>query len=91
MRFWEAVIDSDVCAINGGGLWVRLRFCLTSHPLDDTVRLPPNSAQRVNDVCHTSHRLHVATTLDTADAGVEKNYHAFLGGIYPQVETAEQG
>jgi oligoendopeptidase F len=41
-------------------------------------------------VQETYARLHVATTLDTADAEAEKNYHAFLGDIYPQVETAEQ-
>ncbi len=28
--------------------------------------------------------------MNTADAEAEKNYHAFLGEVYPQVETAEQ-
>jgi len=36
-------------------------------------------------------RLHVATTLDTADVEAEHHYHAFLGDVYPRVETAEQG
>ena len=41
-------------------------------------------------VQETYSRLHVATTLNTADAEAEKSYHAFLGEVYPQVETAEQ-
>jgi len=41
-------------------------------------------------VQETYARLHVATTLNTADAEAEKNYHAFLSEVYPQVETAEQ-
>jgi oligoendopeptidase F len=35
-------------------------------------------------------RLHLATTLDTADAEAEQQYNAFSGEVYPQVEAAEQ-
>src|SRR5512145_1032313 len=35
-------------------------------------------------------RLHLATTLDTADAEAERRYNAFIGEVYPQVEAAEQ-
>ncbi|MFN8595938.1 MAG: M3 family oligoendopeptidase [Anaerolineae bacterium] len=36
-------------------------------------------------------RLHVASTLNTADAEAERNYLTFLGEVYPKVEEAEQG
>jgi oligoendopeptidase F len=35
-------------------------------------------------------RLHLATTLNTADAEAEQRYHTFSGEVYPQVEAAEQ-
>ena len=35
-------------------------------------------------------RLHLATTLDTADAAAEQRYNTFIGEVYPQVEAAEQ-
>jgi len=41
-------------------------------------------------VQETYSRLHVATTLNTADAEAEKRYLTFIGEIYPQVEAAEQ-
>jgi oligoendopeptidase F len=34
--------------------------------------------------------LHLATTLDTADAEAERRYNTFIGEVYPQVEAAEQ-
>ena len=39
-------------------------------------------------VQETYARLHVDTTLNTADVEAEKHYHAFLGEVYPQVEAA---
>lgn len=36
-------------------------------------------------------RLHVATTVNTADKEAERRYHAFLDAVYPRVEEAEQG
>lgn len=41
-------------------------------------------------VQETYARLHLATTLDTADTEAEKRYHTFSGEVYPQIETAEQ-
>jgi oligoendopeptidase F len=35
-------------------------------------------------------RLHLATTLNTADAEAEQHYNTFIGEVYPQVEAAEQ-
>src|SRR5512135_440680 len=35
-------------------------------------------------------RLHLATTLNTADAEVEQHYNTFIGEVYPQVEAAAQ-
>lgn len=35
-------------------------------------------------------RLHLATTLNTADAEAEQHFNIFIGEVYPQVETAEQ-
>jgi oligoendopeptidase F len=35
-------------------------------------------------------RLHVATTLNTADAEAEQSYLTFLGDVNPHIETAEQ-
>jgi oligoendopeptidase F len=35
-------------------------------------------------------RLHLATTLDTADAEAEQHFNTFIGEVYPQVEAAEQ-
>ena len=35
-------------------------------------------------------RLHLATTLDTADAAAEQRYMAFLSDVQPKVEEAEQ-
>lgn len=41
-------------------------------------------------VQETYARLHVATTLDTADAEAERRYSTFIGEVYPQVEAVEQ-
>lgn len=41
-------------------------------------------------VQETYARLHVATTLNTADVEVENRYRTFLSDVYPRVETAEQ-
>ncbi len=41
-------------------------------------------------VQETYARLHLATTLDTADAEAEQRYNTFIGEVYPQVEAAEQ-
>ena len=41
-------------------------------------------------VAETYSRLHVASTLNTADADAEKRYHTFLGEVFPKVEAAEQ-
>ncbi|HET7375686.1 MAG TPA: M3 family oligoendopeptidase, partial [Anaerolineae bacterium] len=35
-------------------------------------------------------RLHVATTLDTADTAAEKRYHTFLSDVVPAFEAADQ-
>ena len=35
-------------------------------------------------------RLHLATTLNTADAESEQHFNTFIGEVYPQVEAAEQ-
>ena len=35
-------------------------------------------------------RLHIATTLNTADAEAEQRYNTFIGEVYPQIEAAEQ-
>lgn len=36
-------------------------------------------------------KLHVATTRDTSDAGLERRYHAFMEELLPPLEAAEQG
>ncbi len=41
-------------------------------------------------VQETFARLHLATTLDTADADAERRYLTFIAEVYPQVEAAEQ-
>ncbi len=41
-------------------------------------------------VQETYARLHLATTLDTADAEAEQHYNTFIGEVYPRVEAAEQ-
>jgi oligoendopeptidase F len=41
-------------------------------------------------VQETYARLHLATTLDTADAEAEQHYNNFISQVYPQVEAAEQ-
>jgi oligoendopeptidase F len=35
-------------------------------------------------------RLHLATTLNTADADAEQHFNTFIGKVYPQIEAAEQ-
>jgi len=35
-------------------------------------------------------RLHLATTLNTANADAEQSYNTFIGEVYPRVEAAEQ-
>jgi oligoendopeptidase F len=35
-------------------------------------------------------RLHIATTLNTADVAAEKSYHTFLSDVNPRLEAAEQ-
>lgn len=42
-------------------------------------------------VDETFSRLHVATTVNTADQEAERRLHRFLDEIYPQVEQAEDG
>jgi oligoendopeptidase F len=41
-------------------------------------------------VAETYSRLHVASTLNTADADAEKQYRSFLSDVLPRVEAAEQ-
>jgi oligoendopeptidase F len=41
-------------------------------------------------VYETYSRLHLASTLNTADGEAEKHYHTFLGEVLPKVEAAEQ-
>jgi oligoendopeptidase F len=41
-------------------------------------------------VQETYARLHLATTLNTAEAEAEQRYNTFIGEVYPQVEAAEQ-
>ncbi len=42
----------------------------------------------VIDECYS--RLHVATTVNTADENAKQRYHAFLDEVYPRSEDAEQ-
>ncbi len=46
---------------------------------------------RLAKIAHEAYtRLHVATTLNTADADAEQRYLTFLGEVYPRFEAAEQ-
>ncbi|HTY25493.1 MAG TPA: M3 family oligoendopeptidase [Desulfomonilaceae bacterium] len=60
---------------------------LNTHSLQDFL----SDWTRVSELLdETFSRLHVATTIDTADNEAEQRYHNFLDRIYPRAEQAEQ-
>ena len=57
---------------------------------DNVVEWLTDWTQLSQRVYETYSRLHVASTLNTADQRAEQQYHHFLGEVLPAVESAEQ-